>query len=92
MSKTRDITFGNGAKCVLELDSNATHPGSDPELTVSSYPVHGLGRGELAILVTRSQAPAIVSVDVVDRATQLTRDDLEQIRSRAEAIFRAQSQ
>ena len=92
MSQARDIAFGNGEMCTLDLEATAARPSSDPELTVSSYPVHGLSQGELAILVTRSQAPAIVRVDVLDRSTELSRDELEQIRHRAEAIFRAESQ
>jgi hypothetical protein len=92
MNKAQDIAFGNGERCTLELDSAAARPSSDPELTVSTYPVRGLNRGELSILVTRTQAPAIVRVDVLDLATQLTRDELEQIRYRAEAILRSESQ
>jgi len=92
MSHALDIAFGNGARCTLELDSIAARPSSHPELTVSSYPVRGLSQGELSILVTRTQAPAIVRVDVLDLATELTRDELEQIRDSAEAIFRTESQ
>jgi hypothetical protein len=36
--------------------------------------------------------PALVKVEVVDRATQLSADELEQIRKGAEGIFRAQTQ
>jgi hypothetical protein len=92
MAKSQDIAFGNGAKCQVELESAAAQPGSDPELTVSTYLVSGLSRGALSILVTRTQMPALVKVEVVDRATQLSAAELEQIRKAAEGIFRAQTQ
>ena len=89
---SQNIAFGNGAKCKVELDSAEARPGSDPELTVSTYLVSGLSQGTLSILVTRTQMPALVKVEVVDRATQLSADELEQIRKAAEGIFRAQTQ
>lgn len=92
MANSQEIAFGNGAKCKVELESAAAQPGSDPELTVSTYLVSGLSRGSLSILVTRTQMPALVKVEVVDRATQLSADELEQIRKGAEGIFRAQTQ
>jgi hypothetical protein len=54
MANSQDIAFGNGAKCKVELESAVAQPGSDPELTVSTYLVSGLSRGALSILVTRN--------------------------------------
>jgi hypothetical protein len=92
MANSQDIAFGNGAKCTVELESSAAQPASDPELTVSTYLVSGLSRGALSLLVTRTQTPSLVKVEIVDRATQLSADELEQIRKAAEGIFRAQTQ
>jgi hypothetical protein len=89
---SQNIAFGNGANCAVELESAMAQPGSDPELTVSTYVVSGLSRGALSILVTRTYTPSLVKVEVVDRATQLSAGDLEQIRKAAEGIFRAQTQ
>lgn len=92
MANTREIAFGNGAKCTVELESATAQPGPDPELTVSRYLVSGLSHGELSILVTRTQMPSFVSLEVVERGTDLGKDELEQIRKAAEGIFRGQSQ
>ncbi len=92
MSKGHVIAFGNGATCTVELESASTQPGSDPQLTVSSYSVNGLSRGDLSISVTRTQMPAIVKVEFVDRGTCLGMAELEQIRKAAEGVFRAQNQ
>ena len=90
MSKEHEIEFGAGAHCSLELESSAAEPGPDPELTVSKHVVRGLPQGALSVLVTRTQAPAIVKVELVECATGLPRSDLEQIRSSAERILRSQ--
>ena len=55
MANTQDISFGNGAKCTVELESATAQPGADPELTASSYLVSGLRRGARSVLVTRTQ-------------------------------------
>ncbi len=92
MSTEREIAFGNGQTCRVELESAATQPGSDPDFTVSTYLVTGLSQGDLSILVTRTHVPSLVKVEVVEHGTSLGRAELEQIRSGAEAIFRAQTQ
>ncbi len=92
MNKDREIAFGNGQKCCVELESASAQPGSDPEFTVSTYLVSGLSEGELSIVVTRTHVPSLVKVEVVDRGTSLGPDELEQIRSAAEGIFRTQGQ
>lgn len=92
MASARDIAFGNGAKCTVELESATAQPASDPELTVSSYRVSGLSRGALSILVTRTHMPSLVKVELVNHATQLGSGELEQIRKAAEGIFRGQTQ
>ena len=92
MSNEEVISFGAGDECSLELESVATEPAADPELTVSKHAVHGLKHGDLSILVTRTQAPAIVKVELDERDTGLRREDLERIRRGAERILRAQTQ
>ena len=76
--------------CVLELNEGTVQLASVPEFTLSSYPVRGLSRGELFILVTRTAMPAIVKVEVSDRGTNLPGEEVEQIRKVAEGIFRGQ--
>jgi hypothetical protein len=90
MGQEREIRFGNAKKCVLELDEGTAQPASDPELTLSKYPVRGLSQGELFILVTRTGMPSIVKVEASDRGTNLGGEEVEQIRKVAEGIFRAQ--
>ncbi|MEO6599798.1 MAG: hypothetical protein ABIQ16_08005 [Polyangiaceae bacterium] len=92
MASTQDIAFGVGQRCKLELESVAALPGADPELTVSTYQVSGLSRGALSILATRTHMPSLVKVEVIDHATQLSADALEQIRKAAEGILRALTQ
>ncbi|MEO6598402.1 MAG: hypothetical protein ABIQ16_00920 [Polyangiaceae bacterium] len=92
MASTRDIAYGNGAKCTIDLESATAQPGADPEFTVSQYLVSGLSRGELSILVTRTHMPAFVKAELVERDTQLGKAELEQIRTAAEGILRAQTQ
>ncbi len=91
MSKEQAIAFGAGNECSLELESEAAEPAADPELTVSKHAVHGLKHGDLSVLVTRTQAPAIVRVELDEHDTGLAREDLERIRRSAERILRAQT-
>jgi hypothetical protein len=88
MDEEREIQFGNSKKCVLDVNGGTVELASDPELTVSRYPVRGLSQGELCILVTRTAIPAIVKVEASDRATNLQPEEIEQIRKVAEGIFR----
>ena len=90
MSQEREIHFGNSKNCVLDIDGGTVQPASDPELTLSSYPVTGLSQGELFILVTRTAMPSIVKVEVSDRGTNFRSEEVEQIRQVAEGIFRGQ--
>lgn len=90
MGKEREIHFGNSKTCVLELDGGTVRLASVPELTLSSYPVRGLSQGELFIVVTRTAMPSIVKVEVSDRGTKLSSEEVEQIRKVAEGIFRGQ--
>ena len=90
MSHEREIVLGNTKKVTLDLEGGTVSPASDPELTLSRYPVRGLTQGELAILVTRTAAPAIVAVKVSNDGTDLRAEELEQIRKAAEGIFRGQ--
>jgi hypothetical protein len=90
MSQQREIVFGGSNKVTVDLEGGTVSPAPDPELTLSRYPVRGLSQGELSILVTRTAAPAIVAVKVSDRGTHLRAEELEQIRSAAEGIFRGQ--
>ncbi len=92
MSKEREIRYGAGQTCSLELESSAAEPARDQELTVSRHSIHGLPRGELAILVSRSASPAVVRVEAEERDTGLTPDELEQIRGAAERAVRAQAE
>ena len=92
MGKEQAIRFGAGNECSLELESETTEPAADPELTVSKHAVHGLKQGDVSILVTRTQAPAIVKVELNEHDTGLPREDLERIRRGAEQILRAQTQ
>ena len=88
MDEEREIQFGNSKKCVLDVNAGTVELASDPELTVSSYPVRGLSQGELCILVTRTAMPSIVKVEASDRGTNLPAAEIEQIRKTAEGIFR----
>ena len=54
--------------------------------------VHGIAQGELSLLVTRTQAPAIVKVTAEERGTGLPPEQIEQIRRSAEGILRAQAE
>jgi hypothetical protein len=90
MRSELDIPFGDSKRCVLKLDEGSAAPASDPELTLSRYPIAGLERGELWIVVTRSSLPAIVKVEISERGTGLSEPQLEQIRKHAEGIFRGQ--
>ncbi len=92
MSKEREIRFGSGQSCALELESSAAAPARDPELTVSRHAVNGLNRGQLSILVFRTQAPAIVRVEADEHDTGLAPDAIEEIRSAAERAVRAQAE
>lgn len=89
MDEEREIRFGNSKKCVLDINGGTVQPASVPELTLSSYPVRGLSKGELCILVTRTAMPSIVTVEISARGTDLQADEIEQIRKIAESIFRA---
>ena len=91
MNKEQTISFGTGEECSLELESMAAAPATDPELTVSTHAVRGLKRGSLSVLVTRTQAPAIVRVELAEQGTGLPPYELERIRSGAERILRAQN-
>jgi hypothetical protein len=88
MDQEREILFGNSKKCLLDVNGGTVQLASDPELTVSSYPVRGLSHGEMFILVTRTSIPAIVSVEASNHGTDLQVDEIEQIRKSAEGIFR----
>ena len=91
MAKQREITFGNSAKCTLDLEAGYVKPEpADPDHTLTAYPVLGLGHGRLEIVVTRTGAPAIVRVEATDHESQLSRADIEQIRSNAERIIRSE--
>ena len=90
--KEREIRFGAGQKCALELDASHAEPASDPEWTVSRHAVRGIARGQLWICVTRNQAPAIVRVEADNHDTGLTSDEVEQIRSASERALRAQAE
>ena len=91
-SKEREIRYGAGQTCSLELDSSTAHPARDQELTVSRHTIRGLQRGELSILVSRTASPAIVRVEAEERDTGLGPDEIEQIRSAAERAVRAQAE
>ena len=91
MGKEQTIPFGTGEECSLELESAIAQPATDPELTVSKHAVHGLRQGNLSVLVTRTQAPAIVRVELEEQDTGLPKYELERIRSGAERILRAQT-
>jgi hypothetical protein len=90
MHTEHTIHFGHSQQCVLKLEEGTVHPGDDPTLTVSSYPVRGLPQGELSILVTRTGIPAIVKVEAAERGTSLPGEEVEQIRKAAEGFFRSQ--
>lgn len=90
MGKEREIHFGNSKSCMLELDGGTVQLAVVPELTLSSYPVRGLSQGKLFILVTRTATPSIVKVEISDRGTNLDGEEVEQIRTVAEDIFRGQ--
>ncbi len=92
MSKEREIQYGPGQTCSLELESSAAEPTRDQELTVSRHAIVGLPRGQLCILVSRTAAPAIVRVEAEERDTGLRQDEIEQIRSAAERAVRAQAE
>ena len=92
MSHESEISYGTGQKCSLELDSSRAEPAGDPELTISRHAVHGIAQGELSLLVTRTQAPAIVKVTAEERGTGLPPEQIEQIRRSAEGILRAQAE
>lgn len=91
MGSEQAIRFGEGEECVLELESLATEPATDPELTLSKHAVRGLKQGELFVLVTRTQAPAIVRVELAEQGTGLPARELERIRSSAERILRSRT-
>jgi hypothetical protein len=91
MGSEQAIPFGEGEACELELESLATAPATDPELTVSKHAVRGLKQGELFVLVTRTQAPAIVRVELAEQGTGLPARELERIRSGAERILRSRT-
>jgi len=88
MQQEQEIRFGDSKRCVLRLDEGTVQPATDPELTLSRYPVRELAQGELFIVVTRTAMPAIVKVEASERGTQLQPSEIEQIRRAAEGIFR----
>lgn len=90
MGQSPEIHFGRSKTCMLELDGGTVQLASVPELTLSNYPVSGLGQGELFILVTPTAMPSIVKVEASNRGTNLRGDEVEQIRRIAEGIFRGE--
>lgn len=91
MSNEAAIPFGEGNECTLELESMATEPAADPELTVSRHAIRGLKQGEISVLVTRTQAPAIVRVELAEQGTGMSERELERVRSGAERILRSRT-